>query len=360
MARVELSNHVVKRLLDSVSGEIIPWGVERVGARETWSLGKGAGQVVAILDTGCDPDHPDLAGRVAGGRNFTTDYGGDPENFRDNHYHGTHVAGTAAAVLNGAGLVGVAPECRLLIGKVLNGEGSGETGWVTEGIRWATAWRGPNGERARVISMSLGGPEDDPDMHRAIQEAVAAGVLVVCAAGNDGPGQAEYPGSYPEVVEVGATDRNNNVANFSNTNPELDLVAPGVDIPSTYPGGRYAILSGTSMATPHVSAAAALITQQEETAYQRTLTEPEMFALLLRRVKDLGLPKTVQGAGLLSLGTVPPPAHSYRVQVVRQRLLPAGYTVHLGTYKQKSAAMEMVRMLKSDLEKAGARVEVRE
>lgn len=366
MSEVKLANHIVERVLDVPTGEI-PWGVERIGAPYEWPKARGNGMVVAILDTGCDLDHPDLKGQIIDGRNFTTDYGGDPANYRDNHYHGTHVAGTVAALANGTGVIGVAPAVKLLIGKVLTGQGSGSNAWVTAGIRWATSWRGPNGERARVISMSLGGPVDDPDMHRAIKDAVAAGILVVCAAGNDGPGHVEYPGAYPEVVEVGATDDQDRIANFSNTNPEIDLVAPGVKILSTYPGGKYAILSGTSMATPHTSAAAVLITQEEETAYKRTLTEAEIFALLIKRTKDLGYPKTDQGSGRLHLADPPrqepqpgprPRVYSVYIRPETRPNIGNGYAVQLGFYRERDNALRLTQDLKEDLEKAGALVNI--
>jgi major intracellular serine protease len=166
----------------------IPWGVSLLQAPEVWkSAGeKGKGIVVCILDTGIDKEHPDLKPNIIGGRNFTNEGGVD--NWDDGNGHGTHVAGTIAGVENGTGVVGMAPEASLLIGRVLGSDGSGGYDWITKGIKWATDWRGNNGEKVRIISMSLGGSYNDPKMQKAILDAVAQGILVVCAAGNEGDG----------------------------------------------------------------------------------------------------------------------------------------------------------------------------
>ena len=286
----------------------IPEGVRMVQAPEIWeAAGHGKGNVIAILDTGCQADHPDLSRRIIAGRNFTGDFGGDPENFDDNNGHGTHVAGTAAASLReGGGIAGVAPEADLLIVKVLSGEGSGDYDGIINGIHYALDWRGPNGEKTSVISMSLGGPEDIPELYEAVKRAVDAGIPVVCAAGNEGDDSAKtdefaFPGAYGEVIQVGAVDFSRNIAPFSNTNNEIDLVAPGINIYSSYPGNKYASLSGTSMAAPHVSGALALIKNIEEKEFQRNLTEAELYAQLVRRTVPLGYPKTAEGNGLLAL-----------------------------------------------------------
>ncbi|WP_349407344.1 S8 family peptidase [Pseudalkalibacillus sp. SCS-8] len=285
----------------------IPYGVRMIHANRMWELGfKGKGVVVAVLDTGCQPDHPDLRGRIIGGRNFTSDHGGDPRNYSDNHFHGTHVAGTIAANLNGFGVAGVAPEASLLILKVIHGSGASSYDSLIRGINYAINWRGPNRERVRVISMSLGGPVDDPRLHAAIKRAVSKNILTVCAAGNLGDGQAysferTYPGFYPEVVCVGAVTEDCTPAAFNNTNDGIDLVAPGVNIASTYVGGKYAKTSGTSMATPHVSGAAALLIQGYETQLRRRLTEREIYNLLINNTQRLDFDRSSVGKGLLDL-----------------------------------------------------------
>ncbi|WP_372508729.1 S8 family peptidase [Pseudalkalibacillus decolorationis] len=285
----------------------IPKSVEMVKASRMWDLGyKGRGVVVAVLDTGCQHTHPDLRERVIDGRNFTSDYNGNPKIFLDNHYHGTHVSGTIAASLNGTGVVGVAPEASLLILKVIRGNGTSSYESVIKGIKYATDWRGPEGERVRVISLSLGGGIDDPRLHRVIKRAVENDILVVCAAGNLGDGKGytferTYPSYYPEVVCVGAVTEDKKPAGFTNTNDEIDLVAPGVNILSTYTDNKYAVLTGTSMATPHVSGAAALLIEGYETKLKRTLTEPEIYRLLVNNTENLSYNRNSVGSGLLDL-----------------------------------------------------------
>jgi major intracellular serine protease len=288
----------------------VPAGVEMIEAPSQWEeASQGAGNVIAVIDTGCQTDHPDLQHQIVGGCNFTRDYRGNPAIFEDNNGHGTHVAGTIAAADNGLGIAGVAPKAGLLILKALNGAGSGSMEGIIEAVRYAVSWRGLNGERVRVISMSLGGPQDVPELHEAIKEAVAVDVAVVCAAGNEGDGDADteefaYPGAYNEVIQVGAVNFSSELTPFTNTNDEIDLTAPGASILSTYVGSSYVRLSGTSMAAPHVSGALALVTNWAEAGFGRRISEPEMYAQLLRRTVPLGYPLSAEGSGLLKLGTV--------------------------------------------------------
>jgi len=300
--------------LEEVKGRTkeVPVGVRLIEAVSIWEKGyQGEDVVVAVIDTGCQTDHSDLQDRVIGGYNFTDDYGGDPNVFLDNNGHGTHVCGTIAASKDGHGVVGVAPKAKLLVLKVLSGAGEGTVDSIRQAIEYATTWRGCNGETVRVISMSLGGPEDDPDLHKAIQKAVERNIMVVCAAGNEGDGDGEtseysYPGAYQEVVEVGSVNLRKHLSSFSNTNDEIDLLAPGEKIISTYPTNQYAVLSGTSMATPHVSGAIALLIQQYETENNQPITEPELFELLIKHTVSLGYSRLEEGNGLLKLGVKVP------------------------------------------------------
>lgn len=283
----------------------IPWGVQMIQAPDLWAKNeKGAGVVVAILDTGIDINHPDLKDQIIAGRNFTGT--GAVDNFDDDNGHGTHVAGTIAAAENGSGVVGVAPEAKLLIGKVLGKDGSGSYQNITKGIKWATDWQGKNGEKVRIISMSLGGSYNDPRMYRAILDAVAKGIIVVVASGNEGDNNQStyeygYPALYNEAVTVAACDQNKKLASFSNNSLEVDIIAGGVNVLSTYPKSQYATLSGTSMATPHISGALALIISIGEKQFKRTLTESEIFALLAKCCCSLGLEKSSEGNGLPEL-----------------------------------------------------------
>ena len=153
-----------------------PESIQEIKAPELWSSGfKGKGITIAVLDTGCDTEHPDLKDQIIGGKNFTDDDDGDAENVKDYNGHGTHVAGTIAATDQNGGILGVAPEAKLLIVKVLGGEnGSGKYEWIIDGINYAAE------QKVDIISMSLGGPSNEPALQEAIQNAVKV-VCLLCA-----------------------------------------------------------------------------------------------------------------------------------------------------------------------------------
>ncbi|MFD1991584.1 S8 family peptidase [Paenibacillus nicotianae] len=296
-----------------------PTGVEMIQAPQVWDTTKGAGITIAILDTGCDTDHPDLQGRISRGRNFTDDDQSNPERYEDYNGHGTHVAGTIAAIQNNTGVVGVAPEVNLLIGKVLNKDGSGQIDWIIKGIEYAIE------QKVDIISMSLGGPDDVPELHEAIQKAVNNNILVICAAGNEGDNDSNtdeygYPGYYNEVISVGAINLNRQSSEFSNSNNEVDLVAPGESILSTYLDGKYATLSGTSMATPHVSGAMALIKVIANQSFERELTEPELYAQLIKRTIPLGDSPRLEGNGMVYLTAQEELAKLFKPQTIARLL----------------------------------------
>ncbi|PFG03785.1 S8 family peptidase [Bacillus sp. es.034] len=285
-----------------VDANEIPKGVDVIQAPSMWKNGyKGKGITIAILDTGCDMNHPDLTGKVKGFRNFTDDDDGAEDNVTDYSGHGTHVAGTIAASENGDGVIGVAPLAELLVIKVLAGSrGSGKYDWIVNGIKYAIE------QKVDIISMSLGGPTDYEPLHEAIQKAVDANILVVCAAGNEGDSNSStdefsYPACYNEVISVGAIDLQRKSSYFTNSNNEVDLVAPGEQILSTIPGEKYAKLSGTSMSAPHISGALALIKEFEQASFDRKLSECEVYAQLIKRTVPLGFPKTLEGNGLIFL-----------------------------------------------------------
>ena len=287
------------------SSKEIPYGVSLIKAPEIWSEGeKGKDIVIAILDTGIDVEHPDLKSRIIDGRNFTKE--GNKKDITDRNGHGTHVAGTIAAIESDSGVIGVAPEAKLLIGKVLNSKGSGSYRSITQAIRWATDWRGPKGEKVRVINMSLGGPKHDNEQYDAILYACSKGILVVVASGNEGDANEStmehgYPALYNECITVAACDENKKLASFSNNSRQVDVIAPGVDVLSTYPTGDYAVLSGTSMATPHISGALALIISTGEKNFKRELSESEIFALLVQCCCGLGHEPSSEGHGVVDL-----------------------------------------------------------
>jgi thermitase len=235
----------------------------RLGAPAAWdalrlgSFRVTGGVKVGIVDTGIDASHEDLAGKVAACAT-STDGTIATGACDDDQGHGTHVSGTIGALANnGVGLAGVAFSSPLVVCKALSADGSGTDADVAACIRWT------HDQGAKVISMSLGGPTASRTIAAATRYAWEnggrGGSVLVAAAGNDGTSAVEYPAGRPEVVSVGAVDGADALASFSNRNDDVELTAPGVDVLSTLPGNRYATESGTSMATPHVSGAAALL-----------------------------------------------------------------------------------------------------
>jgi len=237
-------------------GETIPWGITQIGADIVQASGNtGNGIKVAVIDSGVDYTHPDLADNYAGGYDFVNN---DADPMDDNN-HGTHVAGTIAAAVNGLGVVGVAPKVSLYAVKVLNRRGSGDFSDVIAALEWCV----DNG--IQVTNNSFGSSGDPGiSVQQAYDAAYAAGVLSIAAAGNEGTSDVTedtvgYPAKYDSVVAVAATDINDARASFSSTGPAVELSAPGVSIYSTVRKSAYATYSGTSMASPHVAGVAALV-----------------------------------------------------------------------------------------------------
>jgi len=270
----------------------LQWGPKQIRAAGAWATTNGAGATIAIVDSGIDLDHPDLAGKIAGGITFSGCAGktggcgnGD---WANGNPHGTHVAGIAAAVTNnGIGVAGVAPGAKLLAVKVLDDQGSGTTAEIARGIRWSAN----NG--ADVVNLSLGSLPGTqllvPELTKAVKYAIDRGVVVVAAAGNEFVAPfCDAPAYSNGALCVVATDPNELRASYSNfgLKPDLNVVAaPGGrgavfcedDILSTFPpgattpcspGGAYDYLAGTSMAAPHVAGVAALLAAQGRTNAQ--------------------------------------------------------------------------------------------
>ncbi len=277
--------------------------VPLIRAPLVWERGfTGKGVKVAVVDTGIDPQHPDFAGRILA---LTSFVGGNGE---DDHGHGTHVAGIIAGSgeASGGKYRGVAPEALILSAKVLKADGSGMMSDVMAGIEWAVE------QGAKIINLSLGspGPCDGTDALSVMCDAaVKAGVVVCAAAGNDGPhpGTVGSPGCAREVITVGASNDNDQVAPFSSRGPTADgrtkpdILFPGVGIVSCRASGTsmgnpldnfYTSASGTSMATPHASGVAALLLQ----AYP-DLTPAQIKAKMMNSALNLNLDPNTQGAG---------------------------------------------------------------
>lgn len=262
----------------STQAQVIPTGVDRINAEN--KVNTGAGVQVAVLDTGIDLKHAELKANIVGGKNCSSG-----SNYTDGNGHGTHVAGTIAAVNNTVGVVGVAPSVKLWAVRVLNNAGSGTWSSVICGIDFVTSKAPANGGSITVANMSLGGGGVSDDncgvsnndaLHKAICRSRDAGVTYVVAAGNSGANAGQFvPAAYDDAVitvaaladsdgqpggagsatSYGADDT---FASFSNYGSVVDIAAPGVNIKSTWKGGGYKTISGTSMATPHVTGAAAL------------------------------------------------------------------------------------------------------
>jgi subtilisin len=266
-----------------------PWGIQRVSAPQAWKAYTGKGVKVAVIDTGIDAGHPDLAARVAGGFNAIN----SSATAHDDHGHGTHVSGTVGATADNSGVVGVAPQVALYGVKVLDANGSGWIADIISGIDWAVA------QKVDVINMSLGGSRGNDSFHEAVKKAAEAGVAVVCAAGNSGAprkgsnSSVGYPAAYPEAIAVAASDSSDKLAYFSSRGPEVDLIGPGVDVKSTIPGGGYDNYSGTSMASPHLAGLAALAVSAGAKG------EKGIRAALTNAARKLpGLTPNDQGAGM--------------------------------------------------------------
>lgn len=265
----------------TATAQTLPTGVDRAEAEKSPTakingVDERVDVDVAIIDTGIDLDHPDLNVYTAGAKNCSTGRSAD-----DGNGHGSHVAGTVGALDNSTGVVGVAPGARLWPVRVLNNQGSGSFSSIICGVDFVTA----NADKIEVANMSLGGSGSDDGncgnsnndaMHKAICASVAAGVTYVVAAGNSSANSSTFvPAAYDEVITVSAladfdgktgglgsptcrSDVDDTFADFSNFGADVDLIAPGVCILSTWKGGGYNTISGTSMASPHVAGGAAL------------------------------------------------------------------------------------------------------
>lgn len=274
------------RALAPVLREMVPWGAERIGAPRAWTRSRGEGVRVAIIDTGVDWEHPDLAENVKGGLNLL-DPGRPPE---DDNGHGTHVAGIVAARDGDGGVVGVAPRCELYALKAFDASGYGTAADVLLALQWCVQYG------MHVANLSFGQDHASPALARAVQACDEAGLVLVAAAGNDGrPDSVDYPARHPHVLAVTAATRRDRLLWTSSRGPEVDLIAPGRAIPSLGAGGGIRTLSGTSMAAPHVTGAAALLLAAEP--HLSPAQVRERLRATAERLPGLGPDE--QGAGMV-------------------------------------------------------------
>lgn len=323
----------------------LEWGLDKVRAPEAWDVQRGdATLIVAVVDTGIDLNHPDLAGNLVPGQDLVDLVGvsaGAGFHFegdvltrddvpQDEVGHGTHVAGTIGAVTdNAVGVAGVSWFCKLMPVRVLarvvrdaDGfvSGTGTAVDIAAGIRWAVD------HGASVINLSLGGPSDAFVERDAIAYAVASDVLVVAAMGNESTSTPKFPAAYPGVLAVGAIDQHEQRASFSNTGPHIGIAAPGVGVRSTFLGGGFADLSGTSMATPHVAGVGALVRSADRSlSAADTKARLESTARPLRDRPTDPVPNEQYGSGLVDAaaalgvgaGPAPSPAPPFPGRLLR-------------------------------------------
>ena len=281
--------HIAKKA--SPPPQRIDWGIYKINAPTTWATTTGNGVKIAIIDTGISKKHPDLT--VSGGINLVGT--SSSKKWDDDNGHGTHVAGIIAARNNTIGVIGVAPDAELYAVKVLNSYGGGSISDVIEGIDWAVQ------NNMDIISMSLGTDTYSQAFADASANAYNSSILLVAAAGNSGDGNistddVQYPAKFDSVIAVSAIDSNNVAPAWSADGSEVELAAPGAGIYSTWLGGGYTAMSGTSMAAPFVSGTVALIIQNNV-----GISPNEVRAVMANSAIDLGVQgkDNVYGFGLV-------------------------------------------------------------
>jgi subtilisin family serine protease len=257
--------------------EGIDWGLEMINAPKAWELTKGEGVKVAVIDTGIDASHPDLSDNIKSVINMQT----KTRDAVDDYGHGTHVAGLIAGKNTG-----VAPAVDLYVAKVLDAKGLGNMANILDGITYAIH------SKVDILSMSLGVNRRLPlILEERLKKAHKEGITIVCATGNSGIKPPEYPAFYDFAIGVGGVDQDGQRTRFSNFGVEMDIVAPAIDILSTHLDGKYARMTGTSMASPLVVGAVALIKSHYRNQGKEITTDEikQLFARLSdRKTKEYG------------------------------------------------------------------------
>ena len=263
------------------------WSLQDIGAEPVhFSNYTGKGVKIGFLDTGMDYNHPELAPNYKGGYDFISN-DNDP---MDDNGHGTHVAGILAAARDGTGIVGSAPDAEIYAIKVSDAKGRGSFSGLVKGINWSIE----NG--MDIVTMSITGKGGSKALAKAVETAYSQHGLVMVAAVGNGSGEVLYPAAYPQVIGVGSVTKDGALSSFSLTGSEVELVAPGSGIKSAAIGGGYRLSSGTSMATPLVTGAIALLLESDEKAWKDTgmvngdgaWTNDELREVLRDTAKDLG------------------------------------------------------------------------
>lgn len=261
----------------------LPWGVKAIHAPQAWSTSTGVQVKIGVIDTGADYRHPDLKHSLATGVNLIH-RGMLP---LDDNGHGTHIAGTLAAAGGNRGMMGVAPRSLLHPVKAFDHNGSAYVSDIVLGIDWCVH------NRMDIINMSFGMKTRSKALHNVVIKAYRAGIAIIASSGNDGKRGGDYPARYPETIAVGAMDKRRRVAAFSNRGSYIDVYGPGEGIPSCWLREGYKEMSGTSMATSHVTGAASLLL-----ALRPGLTPRELKLLLRRTASPVRLRKGQRRASL--------------------------------------------------------------
>ncbi len=265
----------------------VQWGVKQIKAPQAWSITTGHRIKIGVIDTGIDFGHPDLQHSLLRGINLLN----RSKLPHDDNGHGTHIAGTIAAVGGIHGMTGVAPRSLIAPVKAFDRNGSAYVSDIILGIDWCVR----NG--MNIINMSFGMKTRSKALLSAVNNAYNSGVIIIASSGNDGKLRSvDYPARYPQTISVGATNRQRKVASFSNRGAYIDIYAPGDKIPSAWLRGQYNEMSGTSMATSHVSGAVALLL-----SLYPGLSPGEIKAIMKRSMQPLKNSKTRRNVGELDI-----------------------------------------------------------
>lgn len=267
--------HAVQSKIETYPG--IPYGVKQIKAPQAWSTSTGYRIRIGVIDTGVDFQHPDIRHSLAGGINLLN------RNMLplDDNGHGTHIAGTIAAANGTEGMMGVAPRSIIYPVKAFDHNGSAYVSDIILGIDWCVR------NHVHLINMSFGMKTRSRALQEIVNKAYLSGISIVASSGNDGKRRTiDYPARYSQTISVGATDQNKRIAPFSNRGQYIDIYAPGDKIISSWTHGKYHEMSGTSMATSHVSGAIALLLAQNS-----SLQPAEIKSLLQRTATPLRLRK---------------------------------------------------------------------
>lgn len=283
----------------SISKTNVNWANDVMRTNVMWNLGYfGNGIKIGVVDTGIDLSHPMMKDKVICGKNFSSD--GTPiDDINDYNYHGTAVSSLICGEYMNYKAYGIAPKSNLIIAKSMDAQGHGTLQTITDGINYCVE------QGADIINCSVGCIGTSSNLENAVKNAVSKGVCVVVSSGNDGSNdingeirEISYPAGYDDSICVGAIGMDYSVAGFSNSNEFVDCVAPGVDILCAYPSNRYALISGTSFASPLISGTLAILKEKFRVDFGRNPSEAELYGQLMKYMREIsGVNNQMQGNG---------------------------------------------------------------